>query len=283
MLSSVVGRRSGTDERLAADRFLWPAFLASPNPSLFFLSSVSSSLLSKAGSSRQKPPLPGSSLERAILMKHLFSDRLCRIEFWTTRKSIFFSYSYRAFLPVSTAKVRYRWNLKKFNRRWIKFYPRCRNNLLVLSYSSFVLKRKHRENSLKERVLHDHFTLIETIYRLLQNKLVHWGFCLSYSFSLKSIYELIIENETKLAVKLSYRHAIRKFKYAIGWLTDGQPIKCQSSSREKKRTETLAPIARIRIQSKPMKYGQWSTPLPPPPSPRSVHRKFVFVVSFLIH
>ena len=33
------------------------------------------------GSRVQKPPLPGSSFERATLMKHLLSDRLCRIEF----------------------------------------------------------------------------------------------------------------------------------------------------------------------------------------------------------
>lgn len=32
-------------------------------------------------SSFQKPPLPGSSLERGNLTKHLFSERLCRIEF----------------------------------------------------------------------------------------------------------------------------------------------------------------------------------------------------------
>ena len=34
------------------------------------------------GSNFQNPPFPGSSLLRGILMKHLFSERLCRIEFY---------------------------------------------------------------------------------------------------------------------------------------------------------------------------------------------------------
>lgn len=38
-----------------------------------------SSILSK--SNFQKPPFPGSSFERGNLTKHLFNDRLCRIEF----------------------------------------------------------------------------------------------------------------------------------------------------------------------------------------------------------
>merc|ERR1740128_981446 len=56
-------------------------FLDSPRPRRFFFSRLSSRVLSKAASSRQNPPLPGSSLERGILMKHLFNDKLCRIEF----------------------------------------------------------------------------------------------------------------------------------------------------------------------------------------------------------
>ncbi len=56
-------------------------FLVRPRPSRFFFSWLSSNVLSKAGSSRQKPPLPGSSFDRGILMKHLFRERLCRIEF----------------------------------------------------------------------------------------------------------------------------------------------------------------------------------------------------------
>jgi len=64
--------------RLMLDDLL---FLERPRPSRFFLSRLSSSVLSKAASSLQNPPLPGSSLERAILMKHLFNDRLCLIEF----------------------------------------------------------------------------------------------------------------------------------------------------------------------------------------------------------
>ena len=41
----------------------------------------SASFLSKSASSVQKPPLPGSFFWRAILRKHLFSDKLWRIEF----------------------------------------------------------------------------------------------------------------------------------------------------------------------------------------------------------
>jgi len=37
--------------------------------------------LSELGSKHQKPPLPGSPLDRGTFTKHLFSDRLCRIEF----------------------------------------------------------------------------------------------------------------------------------------------------------------------------------------------------------
>ena len=37
------------------------------------------------GSRVQKPPLPGSSFERATLMKHLLSDRLWRMEFCNQR------------------------------------------------------------------------------------------------------------------------------------------------------------------------------------------------------
>ena len=69
----------GRSFRLALDDLL---FLERPRPRRFFLSRLSSRVLSKAASSRQNPPLPGSSLERAILMKHLFSERLCRIEFY---------------------------------------------------------------------------------------------------------------------------------------------------------------------------------------------------------
>lgn len=39
------------------------------------------SCFSKSGSRVQKPPFPGSSFCRAIFLKHLFNDRLCRIEF----------------------------------------------------------------------------------------------------------------------------------------------------------------------------------------------------------
>lgn len=35
----------------------------------------------RSRSSFQKPPLPGSSFERGSFTKHLFSERLCRIEF----------------------------------------------------------------------------------------------------------------------------------------------------------------------------------------------------------
>jgi hypothetical protein len=40
---------------------------------------------SRSISNRQKPPLPGSSLERGTFTKHLFKDRLCRIEFCGTQ------------------------------------------------------------------------------------------------------------------------------------------------------------------------------------------------------
>jgi hypothetical protein len=40
---------------------------------------------SRSISNRQKPPLPGSSLERGTFTKHLFRDRLCRIEFCGTQ------------------------------------------------------------------------------------------------------------------------------------------------------------------------------------------------------
>lgn len=43
------------------------------------LDRLPSSILSR--SSFQKPPLPGSSLERGSFTKHLFNERLCRIEF----------------------------------------------------------------------------------------------------------------------------------------------------------------------------------------------------------
>lgn len=39
------------------------------------------SLASEDGSILQKEPLPGSSCDRATLMKYRFRDRLCRIEF----------------------------------------------------------------------------------------------------------------------------------------------------------------------------------------------------------
>lgn len=45
-----------------------------------------SSILSK--SNFQKPPLPGSSFERGNLTKHLFNDRLCRIEFCSKIKGV---------------------------------------------------------------------------------------------------------------------------------------------------------------------------------------------------
>ena len=37
--------------------------------------------LSKSGSNTQNPPLPGSPLVLSTLVKHLFRDRLWRIEF----------------------------------------------------------------------------------------------------------------------------------------------------------------------------------------------------------
>lgn len=40
---------------------------------------------SRSTSNRQKPPLPGSSFERGTFTKHLFKDRLCRIEFCGTQ------------------------------------------------------------------------------------------------------------------------------------------------------------------------------------------------------
>lgn len=43
------------------------------------LDRLPSSILSR--SSFQKPPLPGSFLERGSFTKHLFNERLCRIEF----------------------------------------------------------------------------------------------------------------------------------------------------------------------------------------------------------
>ncbi len=48
---------------------------------LFVIVVDSFSCFSNSGSSVQKPPLPGSSFWRAIFLKHLFSDKLCRIEF----------------------------------------------------------------------------------------------------------------------------------------------------------------------------------------------------------
>lgn len=50
---------------------------------LRFLKACSISLPSEAGSILQKEPFPGSSWERATLMKYRFRDRLWRIEFWT--------------------------------------------------------------------------------------------------------------------------------------------------------------------------------------------------------
>jgi hypothetical protein len=38
-----------------------------------------------SSSRHQKPPFPGSSAGRGIFLKHLFSDRLCRIEFYASR------------------------------------------------------------------------------------------------------------------------------------------------------------------------------------------------------
>lgn len=42
----------------------------------------------RSRSNFQKPPLPGSSFERAIFTKHLFRDKLCLIEFYKRRESI---------------------------------------------------------------------------------------------------------------------------------------------------------------------------------------------------
>lgn len=49
------------------------------------LNAWSTSLLSDAGSIFQKLPFPGSSWDRGTLTKYLFSDRLCRMEFWQER------------------------------------------------------------------------------------------------------------------------------------------------------------------------------------------------------
>lgn len=49
---------------------------------------LDSSSLSR--SNFQKPPLPGSSLDRASFTKHLFRDKLCRMEFCNKDYSIIF-------------------------------------------------------------------------------------------------------------------------------------------------------------------------------------------------
>lgn len=48
---------------------------------LLFLKTPSTKVSAYKGSSLQKPPFPGSSFVRGILMKHLFRERLCRMEF----------------------------------------------------------------------------------------------------------------------------------------------------------------------------------------------------------
>lgn len=59
-----------------------PPALALPLGGAFrFLNEPSPASDPASGSNRQKPPFPGSSLRRGTLMKHLFSERLCRIEF----------------------------------------------------------------------------------------------------------------------------------------------------------------------------------------------------------
>ncbi len=59
-----------------------------------FLNACSTSLLSDDGSILQNEPLPGSSCERATLMKYRFSDRLWRIEFWNREIHSYFTFTF---------------------------------------------------------------------------------------------------------------------------------------------------------------------------------------------
>lgn len=68
---------------------------------LRFRKACSISLLSEEGSILQKEPLPGSSWERATLMKYRFRDRLWRIEFYDTQKcNAAFEVTYTVLLEI---------------------------------------------------------------------------------------------------------------------------------------------------------------------------------------
>lgn len=87
---------------------------------LRFLKACSISLLSEEGSILQNEPLPGSSWERATLMKYRFRDRLWRIEFYNTQKC-------NAAFEVNTVLMEIRFSQL--------FIWNCAVNL-ILSYSS---------------------------------------------------------------------------------------------------------------------------------------------------
>lgn len=67
------------------------------------LDRLPSSILSR--SNFQKPPLPGSSLERGNFTKHLFSDKLCRMEFCSERKKIDKRWKDKSFFHLDVKQI----------------------------------------------------------------------------------------------------------------------------------------------------------------------------------